>query len=117
MGGRVQDQPGTDPLEEATDPDGVPDVAQHHGVVVEQPVAGEFELQGVQGRLVVVEQEQPVGTEPADLAGQLAADRATGSSDQDGVAANDVAAVLAYFELITLAEQAGHHVGLGPGAD
>ena len=55
-------------------------------VGVQQRLAPQLELQPVQVRLVVVEHDQLARAEAADLAAQLAADRAAGAGDQHPLA-------------------------------
>ena len=54
--------------------------------VVEQAVAVEAQLGGVQAGLVAVEQDELARAEAGDLAAQLGADRAAGAGDQDALA-------------------------------
>jgi hypothetical protein len=60
----------------------VTQVGQDHRRAVEQRAVVERQLQGVQGRLVAVEQHQLGGGVPMNLPAELRPDRAAGAGDQ-----------------------------------
>ncbi len=74
----------------------VADVGKHDVRGVQEPLAVDRQLDGVQCRLVPVEQHQLTGAVLVDLSSQLRADRATGSGDEHdpvGQVAGDLADV------------------------
>jgi hypothetical protein len=86
------------------------EVGEHARVAVEQPAPGELEMQGVQPRLVVVEQRD-VPAERCELPHDLAADRACRSRDQHVASVDQQTRRVAQLRVLLPTEESSADVG------
>ena len=114
----VNDDVRTRGLEDLPDPSSVADVRDDHIGTVEERLAVEFELKGVQVRFVVIEHVQRSRIAAPDLAAQLLADRTAGTGDEnpstgEGTAGcrPQVAALLAAKQVVEIDDAHVHSPG------
>ena len=100
--GRVEHDVGPVALEDRRDARPVADVGEHR-LGLGEVVADRF----VEQALVAVEEQQPAGLEPGDLAGDLAADRPAGAGDEHRCALEVVGDLVRVDRRVLAAEEVG----------
>src|SRR5687767_1923005 len=93
VGGGVEDDLGTDALEDAAHLLRVGDITDPALEVDAHTRARQFQVEVMEAGFVVVQEMQAGGAEGEYLAGELAADRAGGTGDQDDAVAQAVQAL------------------------